>query len=147
VQSDWPFKAFVLYFDAAGNPEYNCTGTVVALNVVLTAGHCTVDETTAALLDPAGFAVVTGSVDWTDQSARQVIPVSRILVNPAYNSVTDAHDAALLVLSTPLDSAIHEGRQRARASLEGQGETGRACLALGPIDQERVGNTPLMQML
>lgn len=72
VQSDWPFMAFVAYFDASGNPEFNCTGTVVAPNVVLTAAHCAVDETTGAPLDPAGFAVVTGSVDWTNQSQRQV---------------------------------------------------------------------------
>ena len=101
VQSDWPFMAYVLYFDAGGNPVFNCTGTVVAPNVVLTAGHCGVDETTGAPLDPAGFAVVTGSVDWTNQSARQLSPVSRVVVNPAYDRVTDAFDAALLVLSKP----------------------------------------------
>lgn len=101
VQSDWPFMAFIMYFDAAGNPEFICTGTVVAPNVVLTAGHCGVDETTGAPIDPSGYAVVTGSVDWTNQAARQVSGVSRVVVNPAYNSVTDGYDAALLVLSTP----------------------------------------------
>jgi secreted trypsin-like serine protease len=101
VQSDWPFMAFIMYFDSAGNAEFICTGTVVAPNVVLTAGHCGVDETTGAPLDPSGYAVVTGSVDWTNQAARQVSPVSRVVVNPAYNSVTDAYDAALLVLSIP----------------------------------------------
>src|ERR1700729_1822302 len=34
LQSDWPFMAFVAYFDASGNLEFNCTGTVVAPNVV-----------------------------------------------------------------------------------------------------------------
>jgi secreted trypsin-like serine protease len=81
--------------------SFNCTGTVVAPNVVLTAGHCGVDDTTGAALDPSGYAVVTGSVDWTNQAARQVSPVSRVIVNPRYDSGTDAFDAAVLVLSRP----------------------------------------------
>jgi Trypsin len=101
VQSDWPFMAFIVYFDANGNPEFNCTGTVVAPNVVLTAGHCAVDETTGAPLDPSRFAVVTSSVDWTDTAQRQVSPVSEVIVNPAYDPVSDESDAALLVLSKP----------------------------------------------
>lgn len=56
VQSDWPFMAFILYFDAAGNPVLNCTGTVVSPNVVLTAAHCALDDTTGGPLDPSGFA-------------------------------------------------------------------------------------------
>ena len=49
VQSDWPFMAFVLYFDANGNPEFSCSGTVVSSNVVLTAGHCAVDEASGSV--------------------------------------------------------------------------------------------------
>jgi V8-like Glu-specific endopeptidase len=101
LQSDWPFMAFIAYFDAGGNPVFNCTGTVVAPNVVLTAGHCGVDDTTGAPLDPAGFAVVTGSVDWTNTDQRQVSPVSQVIVNPSWDPVSDTFDAALLVLSKP----------------------------------------------
>ena len=101
AQGTYGFMAFVAYFDRAGNLAFTCTGTVIAPNVVLTAGHCAVDETTGAPLDPAGFAVVTGSVDWTNTTLRQVIPVSQAIVNPAYDPVTDTSDAALLVLSTP----------------------------------------------
>jgi hypothetical protein len=93
--------AFIAYFDAGGNALFNCTGTVVAPNVVLTAGHCGVDDTTGAPLDPAGFAVVTGSVDWTDTAQRQVSPVSQVIVNPSWDPVTDTFDAALLVLTRP----------------------------------------------
>jgi len=105
VPSDWPFMAFILYFDANGDPEFNCTGTVVAPNVVLTAGHCAVDETTGAPLDPSGFAVVTGSVDWTDTAQRQLSAVSRVIVDPAYDPISDESDAALLVLSDPTTAA------------------------------------------
>ena len=101
IQSDWPFMAFVVYFDASGNAVFNCTGAVVAPNVVLTAGHCGVDDTTGAPLDPGGFGVVTGSVDWTNTAQRQVSPVSRVIVDPAWNRTTDTFDAALLVLSKP----------------------------------------------
>jgi V8-like Glu-specific endopeptidase len=101
VQSDWPFMAFVAYFDPSGNPESVCSGTVVSPNVVLTAGHCAVDEATGVPLDPSGFRVVTGNVDWADTAQRQDITVSQVIVNPAYDPATDAYDAALLVLSTP----------------------------------------------
>lgn len=101
VQSDWPFMAFVVYFDASGNPEFNCSGTVVAPNVVLTAGHCAVDEATGTTADPSGFAVVTNTVDWTNTVQRQISPVSEVIVNAAYDPTTDASDAALLVLSKP----------------------------------------------
>jgi len=101
VQSDWPFMAFVLHFDASGNPDFSCTGTVVAPNVVLTAGHCAVDESTGLTLNPSGFAIATGSVDWTNTAQRQVSAVSRVIVNPYYDSISDESDAALLVLSDP----------------------------------------------
>lgn len=102
VQSDWPFMAFVLYFDANGNPEFSCSGTVVSPNVVLTAGHCAVDETSGATLAPSGFRVVTGSVDWTDTSQREISDVSKVIVNPSYVPLPeDTFDTALLVLSNP----------------------------------------------
>jgi Trypsin len=101
VQSDWPFMGLVLHFDTNGNPDFSCTGTVVATNVVLTAGHCAVDEVTGVALDPSGFAVVTGTVDWTNTAQRQISPVSRVIVDPYYDSLSDESDAALLVLSKP----------------------------------------------
>jgi Trypsin len=94
--------AFIADFDQAGNFQFACSGTVISPNVVLTAGHCTVDETTGATLDPSGFAVVTGSVDWTNSSLRQVSPVSRVIPYPAYNPSSITGDAGLLVLSKPI---------------------------------------------
>lgn len=113
--------AFIVYFDAGGNPVFNCTGTVVAPNVVLTAGHCGVDETTGAPLAPGGFAVVTGSVDWTNSAQRQVSPVSRVIVNPAWNRTTDTFDAALLVLSKPTTAPAIPLASSANANLEAPG--------------------------
>jgi trypsin len=118
VQSDWPFMAFIVYFDPAGHPVFNCTGTVVAPNVVLTAGHCGVDDITGAPLDPSGFAVVTGSVDWTNSAQRQLSPVSRVIVDPAWNQITDTFDASLLVLSKPTTAPAIPLATDANANLE-----------------------------
>ena len=96
--------AFVLYFDSSGDPEFNCSGTVVSANVVLTAGHCGVDESTGQALDPSGYRVVTGAVDWTDTTDRQISDVSQVLVDPNFDVVTLDNDAALLVLSASVSA-------------------------------------------
>jgi Trypsin len=101
AQGEWPFMAFILYIDANGNPVFNCSGTVVAPNVILTAAHCTLVDTTGASLDPAGFGVVTGSLDWSNPAERQLSLVSRIIKDPLFNPVSGTNDAALLVLATP----------------------------------------------
>jgi trypsin len=94
--------AFVLYFDSSGNPLFSCSGTLVSSNVVLTAGHCAADESTAVPLSPSGYRVVTGAVDWTDAADRTVSAVKRVVVNPAFDPAGPVHDAALLVLSAPV---------------------------------------------
>jgi hypothetical protein len=99
-QGQFPFMAFVLYAESSTS-YLVCSGTVVSPNVVLTAGHCGVDESTGVLLDPSKFSVVTGSADWTNSAVRQVSPVSRVIVDPAYDRVMRTSDAALLVLATP----------------------------------------------
>ncbi len=93
----FPMMAFV-YSDLG----YFCSGTVIAPNVVLTAGHCGVDS-----FAPSHLHVITGSPDWTDSATRQLSPVSKVIPYPGYGSATPAGsaspalDAALLVLMTP----------------------------------------------
>jgi trypsin len=101
AQGTWGFMAFVAHFDSAGNPDFACTGTVISSNLVLTAGHCAADETTGLPLDPGGYAVVTGSVDWTNSTLRQVSPVSRVIVYPSFSPSNLTADAALLQLAQP----------------------------------------------
>jgi hypothetical protein len=74
VQGELGFLAFVAYLGQDSTTV--CSGTVVAANVILTAAHCVLDDSNDAVLDPSGFRVVTGSVDWTTGSARQVNGVS-----------------------------------------------------------------------
>lgn len=105
IQGEWGFMAFVLYYDSSGDPEFACSGTVVSPNVVLTAGHCGVDESTGLVLDPSGYRIVTGAVDWTDTTDGQVSDVSQVLVDPNFDPVTLDNDAALLVLSAPVSAS------------------------------------------
>jgi len=46
--------AYVGYLDLSGS-AFSCSGTVVASNVILTAGHCAVDRTTGARLRARDF--------------------------------------------------------------------------------------------
>ncbi len=91
--------AFVLYQDPATGNGFVCSGTVIAPQLVLTAGHCAQDPGTGVADQPSGYAVATGSLDWTSP-ARQVSGVARTILNPAYDPATGAGDAALLVLTT-----------------------------------------------
>lgn len=98
----YPWMAFVVDFQEDGSAIV-CSGTVIAPSVVLTAAHCTFDEAKSALNDPAGYAVVTGVVNWTDP-ARQVSEVTRLIPYPKWAPGTSRDgfgDAALLVLDAP----------------------------------------------
>ena len=86
--------------DARGNGLGQCTGTVVAPRLILTAGHCVESVRTGAPYPAAGFQVMTGSLSWA-APARQVSAVSAVLVYQAFNRRLDTGDAALLVLATP----------------------------------------------
>jgi secreted trypsin-like serine protease len=79
-----------------------CSGTLIAHNVVLTAGHCvTTTEGTRTVLPARDFTVRTGSVNWTSSNAR-TSRVARVILDPSYNPSTDYADTALLVLSAPV---------------------------------------------
>ncbi|MGC9219945.1 MAG: S1 family peptidase [Solirubrobacteraceae bacterium] len=91
----WPWMARVLINNPTGSNT--CTGTVVAPNVVLTAGHCA----SAAWR----FEVITGTT--STSVGGQTSAVSRVVRDPSYRVVapngadlTD-YDATLLQLKTP----------------------------------------------
>lgn len=96
ITGSFPWLAHIV--DYRGNIEGQCTGTVIAPYLVLTAGHCAEDPQTGVERDPRGYAVVTGDVDDTAPDA-QVSHVSGVIVYPGYNGA--GADAALLVLSPP----------------------------------------------
>jgi len=99
------FMAFVADVQPNGTVGL-CSGTVIAPIVVLTAAHCGQDPTTGIVENPAQYDVVTGSLDWTSTTTRQVSGVSKVIIDPNYNAVTHTNDAALLQLSTPTTAQI-----------------------------------------
>lgn len=94
----FPSLAYVVDFQ--GTVAYQCTGTVIAPSLVLTAGHCAENMQTGAPFSPSGYRVVIGAVE----PLLPGLPVSTVLgviVYPGLERKVDDGDAALLVLSTP----------------------------------------------
>ncbi len=96
----FPWMAYIL--DRRGDEVGQCSGTVVAPNLVLTAGHCAEDMQTGVVNEAAGYRVVTGNVDWAAPEAeKQVSDVVRVIPCPCFDRTTLIGDVALLQLSTP----------------------------------------------
>jgi secreted trypsin-like serine protease len=124
------FASVAEVIDIRGAEEGQCTGTVVAPNLVLTAGHCAENVKTGIANGSTGYRVLTGGVEET--SERQTSTVLGVLVYEGYARKVDDGDAALLVLSTATaappvrlataaDGAkLHAG---SRATIAGWGET------------------------
>jgi secreted trypsin-like serine protease len=93
--------ARVVYND--GSDSFLCSGTVVASNIILTAGHCAENETTGAVETPGDYQVLTGSQSLS--SPGQVSGVTQVIPYPAFDQSTLLGDAALLVLATPTTAA------------------------------------------
>jgi hypothetical protein len=96
----FPWMAYIL--DFRGNEIGQCSGTVVAPNLVLTAGHCAENMQTGVVNEASGYQVTTGNVDWAAPATeRQVSGVTRVIPCPCFDRHTLVGDAALLQLSTP----------------------------------------------
>ena len=83
-----------------------CSGTLIAPNVFLTAGHCT--SFFAASLAPEGdtaFVSLDGSIPFGNLTSNKtkLIPVSFVVTNPNFNqSQSDSGDIGVLILSSPV---------------------------------------------
>jgi len=122
----FPWMAYIL--DFRGNSVGQCSGTVVAPNLVLTAGHCAEDMQSGVVNAASGYRIMTGNVDWAaPETERQVSGVTRVIACPCFDRHTAVGDVALLQLSTPttapavtLASSPHGGTA---ALLAGWGKT------------------------
>jgi secreted trypsin-like serine protease len=114
--------------DLHGREGAQCTGTVVAPTLILTAGHCAESLSTGAIDAASGFHVLvagapgaaptpgtpatagtTGAAGTPEpgepvgaaQPEAQILAVSGVIVYERFSRRLDAGDAALLVLATP----------------------------------------------
>src|SRR5207245_1202427 len=96
----FPWMAYVL--DVRGNEVGQCSGTVLAPNLILTAGHCAENVQTGVVNEASGYRVITGNVDAAaPETERQVSDVTRVIPCPCFDRHTTVGDVALLKLSTP----------------------------------------------
>jgi trypsin len=79
--------------------SFLCTGTLIAPNVVLTAGHCG-SITGAAVGTPAGWPapLIDVRIGSNKSGQGEKVPVSRVIVEPDYLA-TSGHDITLLALA------------------------------------------------
>jgi secreted trypsin-like serine protease len=124
------FASVAEILDIRGRIVGQCTGTVVAPNLVLTAGHCAENVKTGIANGSTGYRILTGGVE--ESSERQISTVTGVLPYEGYARKVDDSDAALLVLSTAttapavrLATASHRVKLHAgsRATMVGWGET------------------------
>jgi trypsin len=125
------FASVAEVFDIRGAERGQCTGTVVAPTLILTAGHCAENTATGVVNPASGYTVLTGGVEAAG-IRRQVSRVAAVIVYEGFDRRIADGDAALLVLSTPttasaitLATGTDEGEFRAGATamIAGWGKT------------------------
>ncbi|HEY8304030.1 MAG TPA: serine protease [Solirubrobacteraceae bacterium] len=116
----FPSLAFIVNFQ--GKQIYQCTGTVVAPSLVLTAGHCVESLATGTVYKSSGFRVETGAVDWSTAEGHEST-VLGVIPYPGFVRSLDVGDAALLVLSAPVTAPAVTLAAQGRSSLLEAGTT------------------------
>ncbi len=124
--------AVVSIVGASGTTD--CSGTLVAAHIVLTAGHCTVPDVVQG-----GSVVIGSSLD----SAVVTIPIAKGVAHPQFDLSTLTNDIGLLVLAsaataTPVALASSAPDIGATVQIVGWGLTGEDA---GDTGQKREGTT------
>jgi secreted trypsin-like serine protease len=97
------FASLAEVLDLRGNEIGQCTGTVVAPTLILTAGHCAEDIETGVINAASGYRILTGAAPGAPAGSEgQVSAVAGVIVDERFRRRVDAGDAALLVLAAPI---------------------------------------------
>jgi secreted trypsin-like serine protease len=97
---EYPWVAFI-QAETGGGEGFECSGSVVAPRVVLTAGHCVEDIETGQLTPAGDYAVATGVSSLAAVGPGGALRVSAAVVSPTFRPSTAHNDAGLLILATP----------------------------------------------
>src|SRR5271154_2117730 len=99
-QSEWPWQNALYFRGPDGHQYFDCGGSLIAPNWVLTAAHCF-----AGTRKPEDWTVVTNiakiSADGIPEGSLQR-KVARVVVHEQYDTESHANDIALLQLAEPL---------------------------------------------
>ncbi len=80
---------------------FQCTGTLISPDTVLTAGHCS-SMTSLAVASPASYppqTIIVRIGHHENSTGGEVVPVSRVIMQPSYVGPGATHDISLLRLS------------------------------------------------
>lgn len=96
--------AAILWQRPSGEWSNICSGTLIAPNVVLTAGHCTYD--TARLGVSFDQNLVTNPVDLSTLTVTYGDAVTHPEYEPIGDGARDSHDLGVIVLDTPVNLPV-----------------------------------------
>jgi secreted trypsin-like serine protease len=102
---DAPPGAYPAVAEITFGQSFLCTGTLIAPNWVLTAGHCG-SLTGAAVASPASWpaALIDVRVGGTTPGSGELVPAAHVVVPPEYLATT-GHDISLIELSRAAGAA------------------------------------------
>jgi secreted trypsin-like serine protease len=98
--ADFPSLAFISARDGKGG-GFDCTGTVVAPRVVLTAAHCVEDLDAGGLTPADDYTVTTGFANPHQATGADRIRVAATHVFPGFDPGIVRGDAGVLILAAP----------------------------------------------
>jgi len=98
VPGSWPWQAYLIW-----RGSFECGGTLIHPEWVLSAGHCFYGED-----DPAVFQVVLGEHDDSyEEGWEQTRNVEKFIIHPKYDDNDIDFDLTLIKLSKPVDLNDH----------------------------------------
>jgi V8-like Glu-specific endopeptidase len=98
----------LLFMEDSDDNLYQCSGSIISTTQILTAGHCTYDESEGGQFATGDYLVAVGTANANVTSSTQELDtVSAVRETPGYvfdgaTGAGDPYDVAELTLSTPL---------------------------------------------